>query len=64
MADAIATVADVIATLVMTDVIVIVEMTILCNSWYYTVAEGTVTLYEWLMLLPLWQMVLPLIIDK
>ena len=32
MADGIATVADGIATLVMTDVIVIVEMTILCNS--------------------------------
>ena len=32
MADGIATVADQIATLVMTDVIVNVEMTILCNS--------------------------------
>ena len=31
MADGIATVADGIATLAMTDVIVIVEMTILCN---------------------------------
>ena len=31
MADGIATVADGIATLVMTDVIVIVKMTILCN---------------------------------
>ena len=32
MADGIATVADGIATLVMTDVIVNVKMTILCNS--------------------------------
>ena len=65
MADGIAFVADGIATFVMTDFIVIMEMEkpFCVIADISTVADGTVTLYGWLMLLPLWQMELPCVTD-
>ena len=66
MADGIAFVADGIATFFMTDVIVIMEMEkpFCVTADVSTVAEGTVTLYRWLMWLPLWQMELPHVLNK
>ena len=65
MADGITIVADGMATLVLTDVTVIVEMEKPpCQTAdVSTVTDGTATLYGWLILLSLWQMELPLIID-